>query len=292
MLQFSTPNKTELIKTDRPERLRDLVELISFPRKIGTPGNEAARNLIADEFFRIFGRRPTIDAEKNIIIGNPDKARFIFGAHYDSVPETYGADDNASAVAVMLSVAEAWNDLCESELMPDADDACFVAFNSEEYGLKGSKHFVNGLKLTNKNEQVHIFEMVGYRSREPNSQLNPLGGLVRDVPTVGDFIGVITNDQRNLDHIIEVAERSDVPVVGFAIPPNIPFQQIERVAPHLLRSDHVPFWEGRRKATMWTDTAEFRNKRYHTMEDTPDTLDYDFMSSIVQIVVDLTRKSL
>lgn len=291
MLQFSTPSELTINLTN-PARLREIVDLISFPRKIGTPGNEAARNLISDEFMKIFGRRPIIDGEiKNVVMGDPNRARFIFGAHYDSVEETHGADDNASAVAVMLAVAEEWNHMCELRQV-NPEDACFVAFNSEEYGLKGSKFFVDGLKPTNKNEQVHIFEMVGYRSREPNSQLNPLEGLVTDVPTVGDFIGVVTNDQRNLDQIIDVAQDSDVPVVGFAIPPSIPYLQIERAAPHLLRSDHVPFWATNRKATMWTDTAEFRNDRYHTFEDLPETLDYDFMASVTQIVIDLIRKSL
>jgi hypothetical protein len=31
-----------------------------------------------------------------------------------------------------------------------------------------------------------------------------------------------------------------------------------------------------------TDTAFFRNPRYHTPEDTPDTLDYERMAQVVQ----------
>lgn len=33
---------------------------------------------------------------------------------------------------------------------------------------------------------------------------------------------------------------------------------------------------------MVTDTAEFRNKRYHTVADTPETLDYDKISEVVK----------
>jgi Zn-dependent M28 family amino/carboxypeptidase len=32
-------------------------------------------------------------------------AYYVVGAHYDTVPDTPGADDNASAVAVMLELA-------------------------------------------------------------------------------------------------------------------------------------------------------------------------------------------
>jgi Zn-dependent M28 family amino/carboxypeptidase len=53
---------------------------------------------------------------------------------------------------------------------------------------------------------------------------------------------------------------------------------IRRLAPHVLRSDHAPFWEAGIPALMWTDTAEFRNPNYHSTFDTPETLDYDSWS--------------
>ena len=43
--------------------------------------------------------------------------RYVLGAHYDSVSGTVGADDNASAVAVMLETARAMKNLA----------ACFTA---------------------------------------------------------------------------------------------------------------------------------------------------------------------
>jgi hypothetical protein len=36
---------------------------------------------------------------------------------------------------------------------------------------------------------------------------------------------------------------------------------------------------------MWTDTSEFRNHHYHRETDTPDTLDYDFLSAVTQILI-------
>ncbi len=77
----------------------------------------------------------------------------IIGAHYDHLgmggpgsssrtPDTvavhYGADDNASGVALMIELAER---LAAMNTRP-ARSIVFVAFSGEEMGLLGSKHFV------------------------------------------------------------------------------------------------------------------------------------------------------
>ena len=71
-----------------------------------------------------------------------------------------------------------------------------------------------------------------------------------------------------------------LPVVALKI-----YLGIEKYFGHLQRSDHAPFWEASIPAIMWTDTSEFRNPHYHQASDTPDTLDYDFMSKIAQLVL-------
>jgi hypothetical protein len=60
---------------------------------------------------------------------------------------------------------------------------------------------------------------------------------------------------------------------------------LERRVPVLLRSDHVPFWQQRIPALMWTDTAELRNPNYHRSSDTPDTLDDDFLAQATRALV-------
>lgn len=62
----------------------------------------------------------------------------LVGAHYDSLPSSGtapGADDNASGVATMLSVAQA---LAQIKL---TRTVVFVAFSGEEEGLVGSEYF-------------------------------------------------------------------------------------------------------------------------------------------------------
>jgi len=35
---------------------------------------------------------------------------------------------------------------------------------------------------------------------------------------------------------------------------------------------------------MWTDTSEFRNHNYHRHTDTPDTLNYQFLKHVTQLL--------
>ncbi len=80
-------------------------------------------------------------------------APLIISAHYDHLglgwPDVYkgnegkihfGADDNASGVAVILELAK----ILGKNYKP-ARPVYFVAFSGEEEGLKGSQHFVNNL---------------------------------------------------------------------------------------------------------------------------------------------------
>ena len=60
----------------------------------------------------------------------------LVGAHYDSVDDGNGADDNASGVAVLLEVAEKVSQISTPYTIR------FIAFGAEEVGLDGSHYFV------------------------------------------------------------------------------------------------------------------------------------------------------
>ena len=281
MINISLPSKNK--SKINQKYLKNIVEKISFPRPYGTVENQRAGNIIAEEFAKIFGTQPRfVGKHNNIYAGsNLDEAEIIIGAHYDSVPNSPAADDNASAVAVMLA--------CAKELK-DQKDICFIAFNCEEFGIAGSQDIVeNYIPKKNKLKYVHVLEMVGYRSFAPNSQKNPLQGII-ETPTVGDFIGVVGNNESFIKKIIDKANEVSIPVVSLALPKNINCNQINLFSPHLLRSDHIGFWESNIPAVMWTDTAEFRNKNYHQKTDTPDTLDYEFMAEVTKLIVSLHKE--
>ena len=63
----------------------------------------------------------------------------VTGGHYDSVPVTGGADDNASGTAAVLETAR----IVAARDLPGVH--CFALFGAEEYGLFGSAHFVESL---------------------------------------------------------------------------------------------------------------------------------------------------
>ena len=272
-LQHSKPGSRSSAPATDQAYLADIVRRLSFPRAYGTAANVKAETLIADEFLRMFGACARVGNTRNVCFGWPAEARILIGAHFDSVPNTPGADDNASAVAVMLAAAKA---------LGARKDVIYVAFNAEECNLAGSQEFVKELAGELKVlEQVHVLEMVGYRDRRPNSQKNPLPMI--QSPTTADFLGVVANKDYLVNQIIDAAGGISVPVVGLAIPPGLPLDAIRQLSPHLLRSDHAPFWQKNIPAVMWTDTSEFRNPNYHQPTDTPDTLDYEFMSEIGKV---------
>ena len=255
--------------------LRRVVNDLSFPRPIGTPENEQAKQIVIQEFDAIFGSHTLVGKWENVVHGDLEKARVLIGAHFDSVPDSPGADDNASAVAVMLAAGKKIKEA-------GIKDIAFAAFNSEEFGLAGSAEIAEATK--NKKLQVHVLEMVGFTNREPNSQKNPLPFL-EGCPTVADFLGVVGNDSNMVKHIVDSAGAVATPVIGFAIPKELKVHTIRQISPHLLRSDHTNFWENDFSATMWTDTSDFRSGNYHQITDTPETLDYEFMADVAKVLV-------
>jgi peptidase M28-like protein len=87
-----------------------------------------------------------------------------------------------------------------------------------------------------------------------------------------------------LDHALACAGHSAVPVYGLYLPDVAP-TLMQAMSPHVFRSDHAPFWARKIPALMWTDTAEFRNPNYHQPTDTPETLDYAFMTEVARLLI-------
>jgi peptidase M28-like protein len=265
---------------ERARRLEGWTRSMSVPRHyLAEPAaNRRVRDLVADE-LRSFGYRVSLTDSCDNVVALPAEgvAPTLVGAHYDSVPGTPGADDNASAVAVLLESAR--------ELAGQAPVG-FVAFNREEEGLLGSREFAEHLpaNLPTRPERIHVLEMLGYCSREEGSQVSPLPFKLPGMPTVGDFLGVLADhrSRRLLDQVVRCGRGlpGGPRVVGLKA-----LFGAQRCLPNLERSDHAPFWAQGVPALMWTDTAEFRNANYHLPSDTPETLDYGFMASISALLL-------
>ena len=70
--------------------------------------------------------------------GTPDDRILVVGAHWDTVKNTGGLDDNGSGVAAILELARAlYHGECENKY-----SVIIVAFDLEEFGSQGSLVFV------------------------------------------------------------------------------------------------------------------------------------------------------
>ena len=264
--------------------LREIVDVVSIPRhyELEPENNRLTAHWITRQ-LRSYGYDTELQGEFANVIARPkhlaDTPFILVGAHYDSVPGCPGADDNASAVAAMLACAKA------IAVHAPETPVCFVSFNREEDGLLGSADFV---KETVRGKPImvreaHVLEMVGYCDHRPGSQSLPQGLPIR-VPDRGEFLGILANKDSTgvADAILQAAKtyRPDFPVLSLKA-----YVGIEALLPVLLRSDHTPFWKAGIPSVMWTNTSEFRNHHYHLPTDTPDTLDYDFLRTVTQILI-------
>jgi Zn-dependent M28 family amino/carboxypeptidase len=221
----------------------------------------------------------------------PDsKGHYILGAHYDTVAGTVGADDNASAVAVMLETARTIQTLARGDdINPEIT---FVAFALEEpptYGTRymGSRVFAakakrKGLSI----DGMICLEMVGYACRRPGCQHYPFPLQFMGYPKEGDFIGIVGNvNSRGFTRKLRNSfqRNPDLPVVSLTVPFN------GWIMPAIRLSDHASFWDKGYPAVMLTDTAFFRNPHYHLPSDTMETLNVAYMAELVRNLVDFFR---
>lgn len=193
----------------------------------------------------------------------------ILAAHFDTVQGSPGADDNASALAVILQVAR------RVRAVKLTRPIRFIAFNLEEENLLGSSAYTAFLKKNREAIQgAIVLECVGYASHHPNSQKIPPGVPIT-VPTTGNFLAVIGNERSQaLTGVVAKAMKAHLPIVPLIVPGN------GEKLPDTRRSDHTSFWEQGFPAVMLTDTANFRNPHYHRPTDTIDTLNLDFIASV------------
>lgn len=177
------------------------------------------------------------------VIGRPPGKRCaaVVGGHYDTVPNAPGGSDNASGTAAMLEAARV------QALRGNPEDACFIAFGAEEFGLLGSQAFLE--RLTAEERQAIRF-MVNL-----------------DMVAIGDTWWLIGS--RTL------TDRAKAIAAGLGV----------TAEPHELvgaSSDHASFIDRRIPAVMlhrWNDTL------LHTPEDTADRIRPEALETAVRLTI-------
>lgn len=217
---------------------------------------------------------------KNVIgsIGTENKERIIIGAHYDVAGNSDGADDNASGVAGLLELARL---LSKEELTYRID---FVAYSLEEppffrtqyMGSYVHAKYIHDSKISIKG--MISLESIGFYSDAPDSQEYPIVEMELIYGNKGNFITVVQHQNSN-DFSDQVAQQmkeqqliSTKSFKGTSLVQGIDF------------SDHLNYWKFNYDAVMITNTAFFRNKNYHTANDTMETLDVQKMCDVIEQV--------
>ena len=199
----------------------------------------------------------------------------VVGAHYDTVPGTPGADDNASALAGLLELAR----LHQGSL--NRKHLIFVAFVNEEppyFGFRNMGSMVYASHLKDQKVSVDVMislEMIGFFCRE-RIQKYPLACMRFLYPKTADFIGVVGNFRSS----------KYVSLLKKGINKHASIKAKALTAPEYFGginlSDNYSFWHHGYRAVMITDTAFFRNKNYHQETDTIDTLNFEGMTEVVR----------
>jgi len=201
------------------------------------------------------------------------------GAHYDTRANP-GADDNCSGVAGVLEVARIL------ATVPTERSIRFCLYDLEEVvgapGSKGHAKLVKKRAFSSREEQFDgaiVFEMIGYSVSEKNTQETPIRiPLILDPPRTGDFILVVGNAKSSY------MGREFEDAINLYVD-DLNYYSAKRIGSrfrHANRSDHSSYWREGLPAIMITDTGEFRNPHYHQMSDTIETLNFTFLSQVVQ----------
>jgi len=215
----------------------------------------------------------------------------LVSAHFDAVPRSPGADDDASGVAGLMELARGLKD------QPLERTVRLVFFTFEEVGLAGSAEYVRqwrddtkpgGPRASEKIVAMLSLELLGYYSDKEGSQKSPFPPVkgVFEPSTVGDNIVLVTTSAHQpLTKRVEAAMVAAAPGVKIF---RADFSPVP--LPDLMRSDHAPFLLAGIPAVMVTDTANFRNPNYHKATDTIETLDLERMTRTVEGLAGAVRE--
>ena len=190
--------------------------------------SETGRNVVAEI-------RATVDSDQWV----------VFGAHFDSVKNCPGANDNASGVSVVYEVARHIATMGQRNI-----NVYIVFFDEEERGLIGSRNFARSLKSKGVNvHSAHTIDQMGWDSDGDR-------GIELEMP----------HDDL-LYHYEDVAELN-----GFFAPIH---------TTNVTSTDHTAFREQGFKAIGITE--EYKNRdttpHYHKSSDVFGTIDLEYLKS-------------
>jgi Zn-dependent M28 family amino/carboxypeptidase len=199
----------------------------------------------------------------------------VVGAHYDTAPDSPGANDNGSGIASLLVLAELFANRSHPRTIR------FVAFTCEEdpffqTEFMGSYQYANSCRKRGEDVRAMLsLETIGYYEQTAGSQHNPWP-LSHVLPSTANFLLFASNlRSRKLLSVAHDAFR--------AAETRIPCKKLS--LPGFLRginaSDQWSFWKHGYDAIMITDTANLRSNIFHSPDDTWEKVCYGELASVV-----------
>lgn len=216
----------------------------------------------------------------NLIVQyNPGhKDKIVIGGHYDVCGDQPGADDNGSAVVGLMETARLLME--QKPSLPYTIEMVWYCleeppfFGTEDMGsyvhAKSCAHDFNVRTMAMIN-----YEMIGYFTDEPNSQLLIGEELSDELGTVGNFICAVGIEQYQwlIDHMVGNMRTVDAVTTHGIV--------FDGPGGWASLSDHLNYWNFGIPAVMINDTAMLRNHNYHKESDDFDTINFDKMAAVV-----------
>lgn len=261
----------------------------------GAPGIEIAKSVLYQRFYDLGldSRRQEFMlggySGHNIsgrITGHVDEpGTIIVAAHYDTHPESSGAGDNASGVAVMLEAARILSN------QHFRKSIVFVGLDLQKQGGIGLKRYLQRMSnhQISKIGGVYLLDNVGIFTDTPVTQelteaqermFTRLTMRLDKNSWRGDFLFAI-GDAHSLPLRTEFAEMASL------YAPKLKVEEVKasgKGSADVLFGNalYVPFWEKNVPAVLLTDGAETRNAHYDSVKDLAEGLNYDAMTDVTR----------
>jgi len=232
-----------------------------------TPNGEKDDDDVNSQQTQFREKKPTYHL-KNIVCEKPGSTNntIMISAHYDSRMEDSsnstarapGADDNASGVSALLEIARILSNVSLN------NSIIFVLFPGEEQGKWGSTQYADYVEKADVDINLLInLDMVGFSPEETNDFLIEYdnGNVVQDnnkySQAVANFIKGIAENHTDLNATLGLLGNSDY----------LPFEALGYIVIGL------------------HDDGVTKNPNHHTMNDTPDLLDYEYLTSVTRLTL-------
>ncbi len=270
---------------DVPKLQADVTALATVEgRMVGTPGHDVAKSYLLERLTSLnlqpyqgdsmelsyrSGRRTFSNLVAVIPGTNRSLAPILVGAHYDSVISSFCADDNAAAVAIVLSAAEK---LANTNL---SRDVVIAIFDAEEppyfHGPDmGSTRFYREQRRPEGFHVALIMDLVGHDVELPLPGLDAVGGTLADL--------LFMTGAESHPALLQVV-RSCLPGPELPLIASLNRNVGDMSDHHIFRLSGVPF--------LFLSCGRWQH--YHQVTDTPDRLNYQKMAKICNFVVNLCQ---